>query len=190
VLEVEGLCSHPRPQEVIGLDDDRHRDNELTTEASDQLCGDMVGLVSPVGGRDQRTRVRDDLQRASTRSHRVRSAARPRSSGLEPGALDDLASVARQHSGDLRLALTVEIVNAPLQLAQSVEGGLAIPRDLAIELAIAVLSLSELHPCDCPERAPGTLAVAYSGNPAAWTASDLVLKIRMRASLPSRTVKM
>jgi hypothetical protein len=82
--KARGVCADPGPKELTGLDDDWHRNNELTTEASDQLCGDAVRLVSPVGGRDQWTRVRDDLQRDSTSSRRYRSAARPRSSGPSP----------------------------------------------------------------------------------------------------------
>jgi hypothetical protein len=84
--QARGVCAQPGPQELIGLDHDWHRNNELTTEASDQFCGDAVRLVSPVGGRNQRTRVRDDLQRDSMSSRRYRSAARPRSFGPSPAA--------------------------------------------------------------------------------------------------------
>jgi hypothetical protein len=60
-------------------------------------------------------------------------------------------AVPRDRSRDVLLPQLVEVVDAPLQLAQRVDGGLAVALDLAIRLAILLVGLSRGHACDFPE---------------------------------------
>jgi hypothetical protein len=70
--EEEARCvwSNSRTQKLVGLDDHRDGDEELTPETSHELGGDAVGLVAPVGCGEQRPGVRDNLQLAGTKSAR------------------------------------------------------------------------------------------------------------------------
>jgi hypothetical protein len=65
-----GVRSHPRMQELIGLDDHGNWDDEIAPEPSDELGGDPVGLVAPIDGGEERPGVSDDLQLAGTDSAR------------------------------------------------------------------------------------------------------------------------
>lgn len=57
----------------------------------------------------------------------------PRSRIVRPAdALEDLCPVARKYPGDVRLPRAVQIVDAPLELAQGMLSGLAVPLDLTI----------------------------------------------------------
>ena len=64
------MCSQACVQELVGLDDYRDGDDELTPEPSDKLGGDSVRLIAPVRGREQWAGVGDDLQLAGTISAR------------------------------------------------------------------------------------------------------------------------
>jgi hypothetical protein len=61
---------HARPQQLIHLDDDSFRDQEVPTELCNQCSGEGVRSIAAIGRRDQRARIGDDFQRVSIRSLR------------------------------------------------------------------------------------------------------------------------
>jgi hypothetical protein len=60
------VSADPRAQQLVDLDDDRLRDDQVPADPRDQLGGQAVRPVAPVGRREQRPGVGDDPQRAVT----------------------------------------------------------------------------------------------------------------------------
>jgi hypothetical protein len=60
----------PRTEELVDLDDHRPRDEQLAAELGDERRSEAVRTIAPVGGRDERPGVGDDLQREVTSSRR------------------------------------------------------------------------------------------------------------------------
>lgn len=80
------VASDARAQQLVDLDDHGLGNDQSPAEFGHQADREGVGLVPAVRCGDERSRVGDDPQRASTSSFRYRSAARPRSSGPSPAA--------------------------------------------------------------------------------------------------------
>lgn len=79
-----GTDSDPIPHEVVDLDGDRVRDDELAPEATHERSGERVRRITAVDRRDERPRVRDGRQRASIASRTYSSTRRLRSGGPSP----------------------------------------------------------------------------------------------------------
>jgi hypothetical protein len=80
------VSADPGAQQLIDLDDHRLGNEQIPSKLGQQSCRKRMGFVPAVRSSDQRPRVGDDPQRASTSSFRYLSAARPRSSGPSPAA--------------------------------------------------------------------------------------------------------
>jgi hypothetical protein len=80
------MSADPRAQQLIDLDDHRLGNEKIPSKLGHESCRKPMGFVAAVRRGDQRPRVADDPQRASTSSLRYRSAVRPRSSGPSPAA--------------------------------------------------------------------------------------------------------
>jgi len=65
-----GLHADSRPQQLIDIDGDGLRHDELSPKLSDERCGELMRAVTPIGSGDERTRVRYDPHRAVTSSRR------------------------------------------------------------------------------------------------------------------------
>jgi hypothetical protein len=64
--QTRGVGSDSRTRELVDLHDHRFGHDQVAPDARDQLHGKGMSLVSPVDRCDQRSRVRDDPQRAET----------------------------------------------------------------------------------------------------------------------------
>jgi hypothetical protein len=65
-----GVAAESGAQQLVDLDDNRVTDQEIAPEFGDEGGGEIVCVISPVGGREQWPGVSDDVQRAWTGSRR------------------------------------------------------------------------------------------------------------------------
>lgn len=65
-----GGAGDTRSEQLVDLDDDGLRDDEVSSQLGDEGRREQVGPVSAVGRGDERTRIGRDSQRTSTSSRR------------------------------------------------------------------------------------------------------------------------
>jgi hypothetical protein len=79
-----GRAAETRSRELVDLDENGVGDEKLAAERPDERRRESMCRVAPVEGCDERSRVRDDSQRASRMSRRYSSARMLRSGGPSP----------------------------------------------------------------------------------------------------------
>jgi hypothetical protein len=68
--KTRGVAADPGAQQLIDLHDHGVAHDQISAEFGDEARGEAMRLVAPISGREQRSGVSDDVQRAGIGSRR------------------------------------------------------------------------------------------------------------------------